>query len=85
MQPVNENILQKQSVPVQQRTFVREETPAKLSRAAHDRNRYGLPEDFVTLSTARLSSLEASAEKKPSEPVTPAETKALRNSFSVYA
>lgn len=85
MQPVNESILQKQSIPVPQRTFGREESSAKQSRAAHDRNRYGLPEDFVTLSTARLSALASSAEKKPSVPVTATETKVLRNSFSVYA
>ena len=42
-----------------------------------------LPEDVVTLSSARLKEFDA-PKQKPSQPVSPAEKQALQTQFSVY-
>lgn len=80
MRPVSEGVNQQLIIPPQQRT----ETSAIPVKTAPDKNAYRLPEDVVTLSKDRSSLLASSADKKPSVPVTQAEKRALRESFSVY-
>lgn len=85
MQAVNSTTLQQQAHSVQERvSWQREPAPAP-SKTAKRTETFSLPEDVVTLSSQRSSSTNAPTGKKPSEPVNSAETKALRESFSVYA
>ena len=85
MQPVNDNLLQQQIIPAQQKTFgqkgIAQESVKTPSRIATS----GFPEDVVNLSTDRSSIQDAPVKKKPSIPVSLAERKALKDSFSVYA
>lgn len=81
MQPMNNNLVQNQIHPSQQRT-PGTPSPAKTSPA---RNAFSLPEDLVNLSTDRSAQLDSFINKKPSVPVTTGERKALKDSFSVYA
>ncbi|HXE95679.1 MAG TPA: hypothetical protein VN642_04705 [Dongiaceae bacterium] len=83
MQPVNDSSFQHRVIPAQQKISVnREPSPNSVKTHPH---RDTLPEDIVTLSTDRSRLLDPSAKKDPSVPVTPAESKALRDIFSVYA
>ena len=83
MQPVNSNSIQHQVIHARQRTPENSETiPGSVKNPLRN-STVSLPDDVVTLSTDRISTL--SLKKDPSAPVTPAESKALRDSFSVYA
>jgi hypothetical protein len=83
MQPVHSNSIQHQVIPVRQRTPDNSETTSGSANISLRNNTISLPDDVVTLSTDRISTL--SLKKEPSAPVTVAESKALRDSFSVYA
>lgn len=84
MQPVNDkSIHQPQIIPTLGRTFgnkVSTSNPAKIPLRV---DKFQLPEEVVTLSKERFSNL--SYKKEPSAPVTLAESRALRDIFSVYA
>ena len=82
MQPVSGSHLQPQVVPAQQRKSGQGEASAKTPPTG---NSFILPEDVVSLSGDRLAALDFSIKKKASVPVSNAEKKALRDSFSVYA
>jgi hypothetical protein len=83
MQPVNDNHIQSQIFPPRQRTYEKRESASNGVRIPLRKNKDILPEDVVTLSSDRSSAL--SLKKDPSSPVTTAESKALRDAFSVYA
>ncbi|NTV49609.1 MAG: hypothetical protein HGB32_12970 [Geobacteraceae bacterium] len=83
MQPVHGNSIQHQVIPARHRTPDSSETASGSVNTPLRKNTVSLPDDVVTLSTDRISTL--SLKKEPSAPVTPAESKALRDSFSVYA
>ena len=85
MQPVNDNRLQYQAIPAQPKISVHRETSHYSFEAPSRRNTPLLPEDVVHLSTDRSSLLDPAVKKEPSVPVSSAESKALRDSFSVYA
>ncbi len=83
MQAVNESSHQHQVIPAQQRAAGNMKTTSNTVKTQLRRNTVTLPDDLVTLSKDRSSTL--SLKKEPSAPVTTAESKALRDSFSVYA
>ena len=83
MQPVNGYRVQQQITPPQQRSYGSSEIVSSAVRTPQHTNTTILPEDVVTLSNDRSSAL--SLKKEPSSPVTTAESKALREVFSVYA
>jgi hypothetical protein len=82
MQPVSGNHLQPQIIPSQQRKSGPGEASSKIPPMG--KNLY-LPEDVVNFSRDRSAALDLSLKKEPSIPVSNAEKKALRDSFSVYA
>ena len=84
MQPVNDNRIQHQVIPVQQRISRLRETQSSTAGTIQRGDAFILPEDVVNLSSDRSAALDSSANKKPSIPVSTAEKKALRDSFSVY-
>ena len=85
MQPVNDNRLQHQILPAQQRISGQRETAPQPAKTHPARAASAFPEDVVNLSTDRAAILNPSVKKPPSIPVTTLEKKALRESFSVYA
>jgi hypothetical protein len=86
MQAINNGLIQSQVINTPYRTTA-DDNKVSLSSAKYLKraNSFNLPEDFVTLSMNRSATLEVSANKKSSVPVTTTEKKALRDSFSVYA
>jgi hypothetical protein len=85
MQPVNDNRVQHQIIPVQQKITGHRETSSSPTKISPSSNGFILPEDVVNLSADRSSITDSSVKKKPSVPVTSGERKALRDSFSIYA
>ena len=85
MQPVNDNRLQQQVVPAQQRVSGHRETSPSIAKTPPGRGASVFPEDVVNLSTDRSSIQDTPVTKKPSVAVTINERKALQDSFSVYA
>lgn len=83
MQPVNDNRIQQLIIPQQQRSHENRGASPNVVQTPLRKNTDILPEDVVTLSSNRSSAL--SVKKEPSSPVTTAESKALRDVFSVYA
>lgn len=84
MQPVNQNQPQHQVIPSQQRMPVYGEPSLRPAVTARSGDKFILPEDVVSLSSRLSLTPDSPVSKKPSLPVTPAETKALRESFSLY-
>lgn len=85
MQPINDRRLQNQVTVVPQKISRHNEASPNQTKTAPHRNLSALPEDIVTLSTDQSSIAASAVIKKPSIPVSTAEKKALRDSFSVYA
>ena len=83
MQPINERTIQQQVIPTRQRTSGQRETTSNSVKTSLRGKVLNLPEDIITLSKDHSAAL--SLKKAPSTPVIPAESKALRESFSVYA
>jgi hypothetical protein len=83
MQPIIDSRIQQQTIPTHQRTHGRGESTSNAVKTPLRVSTGILPEDMVTLTKDRLSTL--SQKKEPSAPVTSAENKALRDNFSVYA
>ena len=83
MQPLSDNHIRQQIIPDQQRRPLQRETISSAVKTPLRADKTTLMEDVVTLTKERSSSL--SVKKAPSAPVSPAEYKALRDSFSVYA
>jgi hypothetical protein len=85
MQSANVIRLQLQITPAHQETPGFKGTSTRPVGSSPRRTEFILPEDVVNLSKDRSSITDAPIKKKPSVPVTLAESKALRESFSVYA
>jgi hypothetical protein len=83
MQPVNDSLIQHQIISAQPKTAGKRDSAVHEVKAPLRMSAAILPEDIVTLSKDRSSAL--SLKKEPSAPVTLAESKALREVFSVYA
>lgn len=83
MSAVNEINPLHQSITARQIPSGQWEMTSNSDKTPLQRNTAIQPEDVVTLSKDR--SFLMSSKKEPSAPVTPAESKALRDSFSVYA
>lgn len=84
MQPINDNRLQHQVMPAQQKISGHRETSPYAAKTNPPGNTSTFPKDVVTLSKDESSVADSPVIKKPSIPVTIAEKKALRESFSVY-
>lgn len=85
MQPVSDNRLQQPIPPARQKISGRGTTSPASAKMPMARTGSVFPEDVVNLSTDRPANPDAAAGKRPSQPVTPSERKALSSSFSVYA
>ena len=85
MQPINDNRIQQQPIPVQQREPRQRETSSEIAITPPGEDTSALLEDVVSLSTDSSSVLDASVKKKPSVAVTHDERKALQENFSVKA
>jgi len=84
MQPINQNRSQQHVIPVEKRISGYGEPNSYTVITPARRDKFILPDDVVSLSTGSPPILNSSVNKKPSLPVTQAEKKALRDSFSVY-
>lgn len=84
MQPVNSNRIQNQVIPVKHGISGQRETSPYPVKTPQRGDTFILPEDVVNLSTNRALIQDSLTDKKPSVPVSQAERKALRDSFSVY-
>jgi hypothetical protein len=83
MRAVNESNPLHQTITARQIPSGQREMTSNSEKTPLRRNTAIQTEDVVTLSKDRSSII--SSKKEPSAPVTPAESKALRDSFSVYA
>jgi hypothetical protein len=83
MQPVSDSSFQQRVIPAQQNVSANRDPSTYAAKVQPRRDT--LPEDVVSLSTDRFRLLDPAVKKSPSVPVTPAESKAIRESFSVYA
>lgn len=83
MQPVSNNTIQHQVISTPKRPSGQSDSTLNSGKIPLRKNSITLPEDIVTLSQERSSTL--SQKKDPSKPVTAEESMALRESFSVYA
>jgi uncharacterized Zn finger protein len=83
MRAVNESNPLHQTIAARQIPTGQMEMASNSDKIPLHRNTVIQPEDVVTLSKDRSSIM--SLKKEPSAPVTSAESKALRDSFSVYA
>jgi hypothetical protein len=84
MQSISDSLIQNQIAPNMQKISEREGIAAHTVKSFQHSDMSALPADVVILSTRQASMNDASADKKPSVPVTEAERMALRESFSVY-
>jgi len=84
MQPVNNSRIQSQTIPAHQKISGERGTSSSPSVTGKHAGALVLPADIVNLSSDRSLNLDSLSGKRPSVPVSSAEKKALRESFSIH-